>query len=246
MIHCPVCNEDAKVFDTLDFNKSCNNALPPSGKQYAYCLCDNCGFCFCPEIAAWPPELFAKHIYNDDYALVDPDYKMIRPRANTQFVAQLFGKHGKRIRHLDYGGGNGLLAATLKSMGWKSTSYDPFVNRGTKLADLGKFDLITAFEVFEHAPDPQELMRSILSALQPGGVILFSTLLSDNNLSRGRALDWWYASPRNGHISLYSRNSLALLAQQHYLQLSSRDANVHIMHDGLTLWGDTVRREFTA
>ena len=60
MIHCPVCNEVAEVLDTLDFNKSCNQALPPNGSWFAYALCA-CGFCFCPEIAAWSPEQFEVH-----------------------------------------------------------------------------------------------------------------------------------------------------------------------------------------
>jgi hypothetical protein len=44
----------------------------------------------------------------------------------------------------------------------------------------GGFDLISAFEVFEHV-----------------------------NIRSGRRLDWWYASLRNGHISLYSRKKAA-------------------------------------
>jgi hypothetical protein len=34
---------------------------------------------------------------------------------------------------------------------------------------------------------------------------MFSTLLSDGNIKLGQKLTWWYASPRNGHISLFSR-----------------------------------------
>jgi len=237
----------AEVLDTLDFNKSCGPAVimdfdqscspmpHPSGAKFAYCLCA-CGFCFCPEIAAWSPEQFEAHIYNHDYALVDPDYLLARPRANAEFLAQLFGIYGKRIRHLDYGGGEGSLAHRLKGRAWKSTSYDPFVNKGVSPESLGKFDLITAFEVFEHVPDPQVLMKSLAELLRPNGVILFSTLLSDGQIHQGQKLDWWYAAPRNGHISLYSRNSLYLLAQQHGFSLASRDAGLHIMHTTLPDW----------
>jgi len=242
MIHCPICNEAAEVLDTLDFNKSCGPAVifdfgspPPSGVGFAYCLCA-CGFCFCPEISAWSPELFERHIYNEDYERVDPDYLLARPRANADFLAQLFGIYGKRIRHLDYGGGNGQMVRMLKSQAWKSTSYDPFANKDVSPGSLGKFDLITAFEVFEHVPDPQVLMKSLAELLQPDGVILFSTLLSDGQIHPGGKLDWWYAAPRNGHISLYSRNSLYLLAQQHNFHLASRDAGLHLMYTTLPAW----------
>jgi hypothetical protein len=40
--------------------------------------------------------------------------------------------------------------------------------------------------------------------------VLFSTLLSDGEIVRGRPLRWWYAAPRNGHISLFSAQSLRL------------------------------------
>lgn len=235
MIHCPICNEEAKVLDTLDFNKSCNKALQPHGSQFAYALCA-CGFCFCPEIAAWSQELFEHHIYNEDYELVDPDYLLARPRANAEFLAQLFSIHGKRIRHLDYGGGSGSMAQRLRGRAWKSTSYDPFVNKGVSPESLGKFDLVTAFEVFEHVPDPQVLMKSLAERLNPNGVILFSTLLSDGQIHPGQKLDWWYAAPRNGHISLYSRNSLHLLAQQHGFNLASRDVGLHLMYTTLPDW----------
>jgi SAM-dependent methyltransferase len=234
MIHCPVCNEVAEVLDTLDFNKSCEgDVLPESGTQYAYCLCDACGFCFCPEIAAWPKALFEKHIYNADYALVDPDYVRDRPAANAVYLSALLGKHGKRIKHLDYGGGGGALVRSLRGTGWKSTSYDPFVD---KALPAEQFDFITAFEVFEHVPDPQALMVEIRSLLAPDGVVLFSTLVSDGCVSRGNKLDWWYAAPRNGHISLFSQRSLYLLAEQHGLKLASYGRTTHIMYTTLPDW----------
>ena len=232
---CPVCYNPAEVLDALDFNKSCNGAMQPSGNMVDYYLCQ-CGFCFCHEISGWDKAAFLHFIYNDDYALVDPDYLLARPRANADFLAQLFGIYGKRIRHLDYGGGNGQMVRMLKSQAWKSTSYDPFANKDLSPESLGKFDLITAFEVFEHVPDPQVLMKSLAELLQPDGVILFSTLLSDGQIHPGGKLDWWYAAPRNGHISLYSRNSLCLLAQQHGFNLASRDAGLHLMYTTLPAW----------
>ena len=38
--------------------------------------------------------------------------------------------------------------------------------------------------------------------------MLFSTALSDGGLARNQRLRWWYASPRNGHISLFSHRSV--------------------------------------
>ncbi len=50
------------------------------------------------------------------------------------------------------GGGNGNLSEKLSAANWQSTSYDPFPNGSVNLSEIGTFDLITAFEVFEHVP----------------------------------------------------------------------------------------------
>ena len=71
-----------------------------------------------------------------------------------------FGDWGKELRHLDYGGGRGLLSDLLREKGWRSESYDPFVDRSVSLQDLGPFDLVTAYEVFEHVPDVRRLVAT--------------------------------------------------------------------------------------
>lgn len=63
-----------------------------------------------------------------------------------------------------------------------------------------KFDLVTSFEVLEHVPHLGE-----------------------------KALDWWYVSPRNGHISIHSRTSLLLLTKSVGLDLFSANASMHFL-----------------
>ncbi len=215
----------------VDFNKSCEESrgkfLPLSGIPVYYCLCENCGFCFAPDICEWQLDEFARKIYNSEYAEVDPDYLEARPRANAQYLVNLFGDDLPTVRHLDYGGGNGLLSELLFQTGWRSFSYDPFVNEDVCLADLGKFELITAYEVFEHVPNADRLATELASLLAPDGLILFSTLLSDGNLGAKTRLTWWYASPRNGHISLFSQNSLKLLGAKQEFNFASFSDGFH-------------------
>lgn len=228
---CQVCNAMAPLLDTVDFNKSCEELrgkrLPWSGTPVRYYQCIGCGFCFAPEIQAWSREQFAASIYNDDYRTVDPDYVRDRPVGNAQAVDEAFGASKQRLRHLDYGGGSGLLSATLRERGWDSSSYDPFVDVSTNVRDLGTYDMVTAFEVFEHVPDVQVLLDELDTLCRPDGLILFSTLVSDGQIVRGRKLTWWYASPRNGHISLFSRRSLTRWMAAKGLQVTSMDANMH-------------------
>lgn len=237
---CPICNRDSFFLDAVDFNKSCANAtgyyLPNSGELIDYFFCENCGFCFSPEIYSWDVEKLSNKIYNDDYIKIDPDYIDLRPRLNASSLEKIVKKNKHKIKHLDYGGGRGLLSQLLSESGWNSTSYDPFFHSNSYFENLGKFDLITAFEVFEHVPNPKKLLTDLSALLAGDGVIIFSTVLSDGEISAKQPLTWWYASPRNGHISLFSKNSLSLLSQEHGFQNASFSAGVHIMFKRMPDW----------
>lgn len=237
---CPVCGERCIHLATVDFHKSCEElrgkCLQPSGIPIHYSRCTACGFCFAPEIARWELDRFAQLIYNEDYVQVDPDYLDTRPRANADSLQRMFATRRESIRHLDYGGGNGLLSRLLREDGWDSSSYDPFVDKETAIGGLGKFDLVTAYEVFEHVPDPGQLLGNLAALTKPDGIILFSTLVSDGQIGSSGLLDWWYAAPRNGHISLYSRDSLGLLARRYGFQFGSFSEGFHCMWRSIPPW----------
>ncbi|HEY0268369.1 MAG TPA: class I SAM-dependent methyltransferase [Methyloradius sp.] len=243
---CPVCDASTSALDVVDFNKNCEEArggfLPISGIPIYYYMCDECDFCFAPEIYQWSKDEFAEKIYNERYIEVDPDYQDTRPRNKAISLVKTFGEHALNIKHLDYGGGAGLLSELLNEAGWQSTSYDPFYNRDTSVEDLGKFDLITAYEVFEHVPDVKSLIANLLSLLNDEGVILFSTLISDGNIARRQRISWWYASPRNGHISLFSKQSLAILATRNHLSLGSFSSANHVLWNKVPAWASHILR----
>jgi len=67
------------------------------------------------------------------------------------------------------------------------------------------------------------------SLLADDRFILFSTLLSDGKIERNKRLTWWYASPRNGHISLFSRKSLVLAAIKYHFNMGSFSNGLHVL-----------------
>lgn len=236
---CPVCLHESHLFDVVDFNKSCEEQrgkfLPLSGKSVYYASCPNCLHCFCPEIINWSKDLFSELIYNSNYIDIDPDYIEKRPNTHSVILEKTFGTHKKTIRHLDYGGGNGSLSHILKKKEWNSSFYEPFSDSNYQLPSE-KFNLITSFEVFEHVPDPHKLMHDLNQLTAEDGIIFFTTLLSDKNIITNNRLSWWYASPRNGHINLFSKKSLNQLANQYDYQLFSFSDGLHLMLKSVPAW----------
>jgi 2-polyprenyl-6-hydroxyphenyl methylase/3-demethylubiquinone-9 3-methyltransferase len=60
------------------------------------------------------------------------------------------------------------------------------------------------------------------------GLILFSTLLQPIEIEQ-QGLNWWYAGPRNGHVSLYSRASLEQLVHPLGFRLGSFNEGLHVL-----------------
>jgi len=228
---CTICGDAAPALDVVDFNKSCEEQngtfLPLSGEPIYYCRCPSCGLCFAPEMAAWPVEKFAEKVYNDTYVDIDPDYCEARPLGNADLLARLFPDLVPH-RHLDYGGGNGLLSETLCQIRWNTMSYDPFVDKYVDPTMIGSFDLISAFEVFEHVPDINLVLDQLAYMMREKAVLLFSTMTSDGDIKPNSRLTWWYASPRNGHVSLYSMESLAVLGRRHGFGFVSLSRGLHL------------------
>ena len=228
---CKICGHSSIFFGQVDFNKHCDEArsgkLPPAGIPVTYLQCTACGFLFTRDFDTWSHSDFGEKIYNAEYAFVDPDFAERRPAANASYLTQTFGSYRQKIRILDYGGGEGRLMDLLRAEGFRRVNtYDPFSSKHN-MNDGQKYDLITAFEVFEHVPDPVATMRDITKRLKPESLLLFSTLLQPDDLAQ-TGLDWWYAGPRNGHISLHSKLSLALLLKQFGLTLASANQGLHL------------------
>lgn len=245
-LRCHICGSRATLFDVVDFNKACSELwgkpLPLAGAAVYYARCEACGFCYAPEFHKWTHDDFRRHIYNEHYIEVDPEYVDVRPKANAALIGNTFKGQAAAIRHLDYGGGRGLLSGLLREAGWNSASYDPFVDTTVAAGTLGVFNLITAFEVFEHVVDPNALMRQLKALLAPGGIVIFSTDLSDGKIVPGQRLTWWYAAPRNGHISLFSAASLGTLARNSGFTLCSFSHGLHAMLTSIPEWATHVFR----
>lgn len=191
----------------------------------------------------WTNDEFHSRIYNEDYAIVDPDYLNKRPEFNFSLLERFFKNVKNVITHLDYGGGNGSLSKKLVEAGWNSKSYDPFSETENNISNIEKFNLITAFEVFEHAPNPNLLMEKIINLINDDGVVILSTLINDGNIKVNQRLDWWYASPRNGHVSLFSLKSLKILGEKYNFNFASMGVGYHVYFKKYPSWARSLTEE---
>jgi SAM-dependent methyltransferase len=238
---CDICDSETQIYDCVDFNRACcekeGTFLTLSGTAVYYYICKNCKFVFAPDLCKQPKQFFQTEIYNKDYIVVDPDFEEVRALSNSQTLHYQILQYNKHLKHLDYGAGNALMTKLLKQYNYNSKSYEP-METDIDVSTLGRFDLITAIEVFEHVPDVNELMKNLTKLLKYDGIVLFGTLLSDNYIEPFKRLTWWYAAPRNGHISLFSKKSLQILSSRYNLKFESFSEGSHIFYKELPKWAE--------
>ena len=215
-INCKCCGQNtAEYYDSVDLNKNCEEhkgqlKLDKANVEIAYHKCSHCGFLFTAAFDGFTGEDWGNHIYNDDYILVDPDYTGSRAKGSASLIKQMFPNEDKP-KILDFGGGKGILAETLNKEGFSVDTYDPY-SGVNNIKPEHKYKIIFSFEVVEHSPNPIQTFNEIFELLDDGGVVIFSTLLQPNDFP---GISWWYAGPRNGHISLHTPNSMAYSIREH-------------------------------
>lgn len=148
--------------------------------------------------------------------------------ALTVLISKLFRTVGPI---LDFGGGDGLLCRLLRDIGYQAYTTDKFSCPSYAqgfTAELGSsFDLITAFEVFEHFSEPA-LEIAKLFASQPRLLVISTELYC------GQTQDWWYFSPETGqHVFFYSPDAIRGIA--HRMGYSSTIGHGFILFSRLPL-----------
>ncbi|MBI2753523.1 MAG: methyltransferase domain-containing protein [Betaproteobacteria bacterium] len=234
---CKICNQQAALFGIVDFEKNCEerNGIfrAASGVSVPYYRCSNCGLVFTRAFDDWDKERFVRDIYNDDYCNVDPDYAETRPRANAEFLSRLL-RNKRDVRILDYGGGSGKLAELMRRDGFDCESWEPLVQGAERRPGFRQFNVVNAFEVFEHTSSPVETFGEAVGFLKTDGVMIFSTLAIDEYPPGG--VSHWYVAPRNGHVTIYSRQALAGLASRYGFTLQHVNDDLHVAWHTKPVW----------
>jgi hypothetical protein len=246
-IECKICGGLTRTFSIVESGKHCNLQLPPvlagSGEPVEYSRCLECGFIFTTFFDAYQADALKVEIYNEDYVNFDPLYPKIRPETNARFLQTVLAESFSADEHprvLDYGAGNGLLS-TMVGGGFAVENYD-VLNPLFNILPPGPIDVIFSAEVVEHMPFPRVFVDDWSAALSEFGCVIFSTKLQPGDIELIRG-DWWYIGPRNGHVSLFSSQSLQKLCSLAGLRFESLTEDWHIAYrnprhriDKTTLW----------
>lgn len=193
------------------------------GKHLAeFRCCINCGF-IQVENPCWIEEAYKKVMTDGDTGLVRRNF--IFSKLSYTLIKLGFGKKG---RFIDYGAGYGLFVRLMRDQGLDYFWHDKFSENlfaaGYEAKFGTKYDLLTAFEVFEHFLEPRKGLEEML---QFSNSIFFSTSIVP--VPTPKPDQWFYYGIEHGqHLSFYTKKSLEILGEENDLSFYTKGNYLHL------------------
>lgn len=210
----------------------CSGSLAPFGTaiilgkyQIGYVRCAGCGYVRTEE-PYWLDEAYADAMNDSDVGHVSRNLQLARTA--RALILSCFDRRGKFI---DYGAGYGLFVRMMRDKGLDFYWADRYAtNLFAKVAPADttgqtRYELLTAFELFEHLVSPVEELQAMLRLSES---VLFTTQLMPASCPPPGS--WWYYGLDHGqHISLYTRRALEGLGERFGLNLYSDGQFIHLL-----------------
>lgn len=198
-MNCEICTEVVKPFAKGTILKK---------HEIQYFKCEHCGFVQ-TEQPYWLAEAYSDAIANIDIGPVNRSVQCSEKA--MALIVSFFRAHEKFI---DYGGGYGIFVRMMRDRGLNFFYYDKYCEnilaKNFEASRGERYELLTAFEVFEHLENPVEELNEMLSFSKN---IFFTTELMPLNYPKPN--EWWYYALDYGqHISFFTPRSLRILAER--------------------------------
>ncbi len=203
-------------YDTLARCRICDSNAEPFAtsstilRKYVanYYRCPNCDFIFIAD-PFWLPEAYSSALAKADTGAI---HRNIVTASVTCCVLRLLRPRSKLF--LDFGGGHGVFVRMMRDLGfnfhWSDAFAENLFARGFEQGPRCKYDLVTAFEVLEHLPNPLDEISKMMALADD--VLVSTEILSSPPPKPG---DWWYYAVSTGqHISFYSKKTLNVIARK--------------------------------
>ncbi len=206
-MQCRICRGVSEAFAS---------ALVLSKYQVNYFRCRDCRF-IQTETPHWLEEAYSEAISTLDVGVM---WRNLHNAGVTSAVISMLFPSGTHF--LDYAAGYGTLVRLMRDRGfdfyWSDRYAKNLYARGFEHVPGNRYDLLTAYEVLEHLPEP---LDDIAIMLDLADNVLVSTELVPEPAPVPP--NWWYYAAKSGqHISFYGADSLQKIASHFHVHLLSR------------------------
>jgi len=221
---CPICHSE-KLFSTGIFIES-NEIIYCNLCQHQFNNCSLDDF----------NNSIQKFEHHSGTAPKTKDLQRRTKRLNKIFK-EFIPKSIKNGRYLDIGCSDGFTLGVAKEYGLnaygvetakkpgniaKQNGFDVHIGslESAKFND-NSFDVISLFEVIEHIPNPNPILKEIFRILDSNGILIISTGNARSISARVLKANWDYYDlfGHGGHINFYCKNSIELLCNDHNLKI---------------------------
>lgn len=193
-----------------------------------YHRCPACGMVMALD-PTWLDEAYSSAIAKLDIGLLDRCQILANVTATVLRAERL-----RKGRFMDWAGGYGTLTRMLRDRGYDFAHTDPLATNvfaeGHEVDTVRgeRFDMVTAFEVLEHLPNPVEALADVAKVTDR--LLLTTQVLPEPTPRPG---EWWYYAPESGqHITFYTKASLQRLARELGFDGAVTSTLVHYFYRG--------------